>query len=149
MSEFKHNNKRTISYVRKVNTITGEVMWEPLWDLSTKPPTCTFCARRGSEFCRREPAPGWYGAECANWLPKDVIFREVNEILTRGVHDLLAYANGVWCDRYATPVQDLAMRIWALAEVYEASPLARLTDDANFYWRDKQVAYYRRSSKGR
>lgn len=124
MSEKRFNNTRTISYVRKVNTITGEVNWEPLWELSDKYPDCGNCVKNNTKYCKKETAPAWFGAPCANWLPKDVNFKEINSIMAECVHSLLKYANTVWAPCYAEPLASVAMRIWDIAQLYYENPLA-------------------------
>ena len=141
MSELKFNKTRTISYVRKVSTLTGEVFWEPLWDLSQAPTGCHNCVKFGTPHCVSEAPPAWFGACCANWLPKDVRFEEVNKIVTRCVNDLLAYSNSVWAPGYADPVVGLSCRIADLLIYYLEHPLSDFRRDS-FTAEDKRRRQY-------
>lgn len=126
MSEEKklsYNSKRTVSYVRGVDNITGEVTWQPLWALSQRPPVCFYCARKDTEHCAREAAPAWFGAECANWLPRDVRFGEVNAAIMQCISTLSAIQKHTWCENYAAPVDNLIRGVWYMLHVYEAAPV--------------------------
>lgn len=131
MSEKKLSatKKRTVSYVKEFNQFTGGYEWVPLWSLSERPPYCCYCQRRGTEYCARIPAPAWFGAECANWLPKDVNLVAVSRIIQSAASALVDEAKDVWCDNYKLPVYYLVRSMWESYFRYAEEP----------FWTDEKI----------
>lgn len=121
MSKYAKSEKRTISYKRELDEITGVVQWTPLWDLSRKPCDCQHCARRDTPFCKPAASAPWFGADCANWLPRDVKFAEVQQIVARTINELNEIAQGIWVEQYATRLAAFAYSLQQELDEYLAT----------------------------
>lgn len=133
MKNLEVNNKRTISYDRCADPITREVRWEPRWELSQRPPVCFYCQRRGTEYCAEETAPAWYGAKCANWLPREVMFSEVYKAVEGFCSNLTGQAKHTWCENYAAALENFILSVYEAYFSYLEKP----------FWSDEEIAAFR------